>query len=591
MRWRLFLSSRTFGVLAVVVAVVMATGQAMAAGSPRVGGSVSASVVAGQPPSAAGAVVSVTPARVADSRVNQQIPGAVPALGTAGVQVTGQGGVPASGVATVVLNVTVVSPQTAGYITVWPFGIDRTNTSNLNFQAGQNIPNTVIVPVGQDGKIQLFNGSDGTVHLIVDVSGYTLSGTPTVPGAVVSVTPARIADSRTAQQIPGAVPALGTAGVQVTGQGGVPASGVAAVVLNVTVVSPQTAGYITVWPSWVTRTNTSNLNFQAGRNIPNTVIVPVGQDGKIQLFNGSAGTVHLLADVTGYTLAGDDPLTMLRFGASTPGGPLAWQELSTVAQLAGEWPSIEMSYKDFAQPAPIAELDAVTGRGAQPVITWEPWLWDGGVNQPAYSLSRIAAGDHDGYLRTWADALRAWGHPVTVRFGPEMNGWWYPWDEGVNGNAAGSFLTAWRHVHDVFTAAGANNVSWMWSPNVPTGGSVPLAGLYPGAGYVDVVALVGYNWGTSASWSAWTTPDALFGPGLTQLRSITPGKPIVIAETASAEAGGSKPDWIRDLVSYLDAQPDVTGFIWFQQVKETDWRFNSSAASAAAFSAALAARR
>jgi len=120
---------------------------------------------------------------------------------------------------------------------------------------------------------------------------------------------------------------------------------------------------------------------------------------------------------------------------------------------------------------------------------------------------------------------------------------------------------------------------------------VPLAGLYPGAGYVDVVALVGYNWGTSASWSAWTTPDALFGPGLTQLRSITPGKPIVIAETASAEAGGSKPDWIRDLVSYLDAQPDVTGFIWFQQVKETDWRFNSSAASAAAFSAALAARR
>jgi hypothetical protein len=151
--------------------------------------------------------------------------------------------------------------------------------------------------------------------------------------------------------------------VQVTGQDGVPASGVAAVVLNVTVVSPQAAGYLTVWPSWITRTDTSNLNLQAGQNIPNTVIVPVGQDGKIQLFNGSAGTVNLLADVTGYTLAGDDPLTMLQFGVSTPGGPLAWQELSTVvAQLAGEWPSIEMSYKDFAQPRP----DRRTRRGDGP---------------------------------------------------------------------------------------------------------------------------------------------------------------------------------------------------------------------------------
>jgi hypothetical protein len=121
-------------------------------------------------------VVSVTPARVADSRTNQQITGAVPAMGTATVQVTGQGGVPAGNVAAVVLNVTVVSPQTAGYITVWPFGIDKTNTSNLNFQAGQNIPNTVIVPVGTGGKIQLFNGSAGSAHLLVDVTGYTLTG-------------------------------------------------------------------------------------------------------------------------------------------------------------------------------------------------------------------------------------------------------------------------------------------------------------------------------------------------------------------------------------------------------------------------------
>src|SRR5664279_1104577 len=141
-----------FGVVA-AVAVSMTAGPAASAGTVPIHPASAVAAVAAAP-SVAGAVMSVTPARVADSRVNQQITGAVPAMGTATVQVTGQGGVPAGNVAAVVLNVTVVSPQTAGYITVWPFGIEKTNTSNLNFQAGQNIPNTVIVPVGTGGKIQ-----------------------------------------------------------------------------------------------------------------------------------------------------------------------------------------------------------------------------------------------------------------------------------------------------------------------------------------------------------------------------------------------------------------------------------------------------
>ena len=128
-------------------------------------------------PSAPGAVVSVTPARIADSLSKQQIRGAVPAHGTVTVQVTGKGRIPATGVSAVLLNVTAVAPQKAGYVTVWPAGIPRTGTSNLNFQAGQTIPNTVIVKVGTGGRIQLYNGSTGTVHLLVDVTGYTLAGT------------------------------------------------------------------------------------------------------------------------------------------------------------------------------------------------------------------------------------------------------------------------------------------------------------------------------------------------------------------------------------------------------------------------------
>ena len=281
----------------------------------------------------------------------------------------------------------------------------------------------------------------------------------------------------------------------------------------------------------------------------------------------------------------------LRFGVSTPGGPLASAELDAVATLVNESPSIVLSYKDFSQAAPIADLNAVDARGATSLVTWEPWLWSGnGANQPAYSLDRIAAGDFDAYISQWGTALASWGKPVMLRFAHEMNGNWYPWAESANGNGPGDYVAAWRHVHDVVAATGATNVQWVWAPNVPYWGSTPLAGLYPGAGYVDVVALDGYNWGTSQGWSSWTSPSALFGDGLSQLRSLAPGKQILVTETASAEAGGSKADWNTALVSYLNAQPDVTGFVWFHHNKEVDWRINSTTASANALTAALAAR-
>lgn len=281
----------------------------------------------------------------------------------------------------------------------------------------------------------------------------------------------------------------------------------------------------------------------------------------------------------------------LRFGAGTAGGPLAGAELDEVAVLAGEAPSSVLFYKDFVQPAPITEMNAVRARGAVPLVTWEPWAWGGGVNQPAYSLDRITAGDFDAHIAQWGRALASWGYPVQLRFAHEMNGDWYPWAESVNGNQPGDYVQAWRHVHDVVEAQGASNVSWVWSPNVPYYGSTDLAGLYPGAGYVDIVALDGYNWGTSASWSGWISPQDLFAPGIAQLRGLAPGLPILIAETASTEAGGDKAAWNTQLVSYLAAQPDVMGFVWFHIQKETDWRINSSATSAAALKNALQVRR
>lgn len=252
---------------------------------------------------AAGSVLPVFPVRIADSRVGQQIQGPVGALGTQDVQVSGQGGVPSGGVAAVIATIAAVDPEQAGHLTVWQGGIARPDTSNLNFQAGRTIANTMVLPLGADGKIRVFNGSYGGVQLIVDVNGYIRAGTPTTAGTIATVTPARVADSRVRWQIPGAVPAAATAAVKVTGIGGIPANGAAAVVATVTVVAPRAAGHATVWPTGAPRPGTSNLNFAAGQTVAATVIVPVGPDGQIQVLNGSAGAADVIVDVTGYTIA------------------------------------------------------------------------------------------------------------------------------------------------------------------------------------------------------------------------------------------------------------------------------------------------
>ena len=139
-------------------------------------------------PSVPGAFVSVDPSRVLDTRVgNGASQSAVAAYGTVDLQVTGRGGVPASGVAAVVVNVTVTAPSAGGFLTVYPSGTSQPTASNLNFTAGQSVPNLVTVKVGTGGKVKLTNNSGGTAHLIADVAGYYLAGTPTVPGAFVSL--------------------------------------------------------------------------------------------------------------------------------------------------------------------------------------------------------------------------------------------------------------------------------------------------------------------------------------------------------------------------------------------------------------------
>ncbi len=246
------------------------------------------------------------PARLLDTRAGGQTVdglaaggGRVAAAATIEVTVAGRGGVPATGVAAVAINVTAVDPSASGYVTVWPTGAARPNASNLNFVAGQTVPNLVVVAVGSGGRISLFNAA-GTTDLLVDVQSWFPDD-----GSFGGVVPARLLDSRPGgQTVDGLFAGVGrvqSAGVDigVLGRAGVPASGVAAVVVNVTVVAPSDAGFVTVRPAGALAPNASNLNFSAGQTVPNLAVVPVGLFGAISL-SVSSGSTHLLVDVQGW---------------------------------------------------------------------------------------------------------------------------------------------------------------------------------------------------------------------------------------------------------------------------------------------------
>ncbi|MDN4612561.1 glycoside hydrolase family 26 protein [Arthrobacter burdickii] len=317
-----------------------------------------------------------------------------------------------------------------------------------------------------------------------------------------------------------------------------------------------------------------------------------GQEGACGNADGGPTAVGALPAPSGPGLAGLPAISGKRpaFGIATEGGfglPGQWDE---VAIALGESPSLIMAYSNFTEPVPWAGLEAVAARGATPVVTWEPWDPATGPDQTRFALSTITAGHHDAYLQQWAGALRAYGKPVLLRFAHEMNSPWYPWGADTNGNAPADYVDAWRHVHDLFADAGATNVSWVWNPEAPACDSLPLKAFYPGDGYVDVVALDAYNWGTTRENEAWRSARELFAEGLRQLREVAPGIPIVIGETASTESGGSKAEWAEGLVAYLAAQPDVQAFIWFDYRKESDWRIDSSDASRDALRSALSAR-
>lgn len=277
------------------------------------------------------------------------------------------------------------------------------------------------------------------------------------------------------------------------------------------------------------------------------------------------------------------------FVSPTPADTYA--PVNSFAYATGGQPRVVMWYQSWTDPY-IANfqtpwMNSVIAHGSQPMITWEPWV------SGSRPLAQIANGRYDAYIRRFARASAAWGKPYYLRFAHEMNGNWYPWSPGVRGNTASDYVRAWRRVHAIFAQEGASNVKWVWSPNEKYPGSTPFANVYPGSAYVDLVGIDGYNWGSTRS-SGWRTFTAIFGRSYDELtRSVAPGKPIIIAETGSAEAGGDKAAWIRSAyASEIPSRfPLLRGVLWFNENRETDWRVNSSGAALMAYRQVIAAAR
>jgi Glycosyl hydrolase family 26 len=281
--------------------------------------------------------------------------------------------------------------------------------------------------------------------------------------------------------------------------------------------------------------------------------------------------------------------------------PWDMSAVSSFEQMAGKAASVINFSSPFADcarnpcdyyPFPEDSMERIRDHGSIPFFSWASQSTPATLNQPNFQLSDVIEGHHDAYIRKWAEAARDWGHPFFLRFNWEMNGNWFAWQEGVNGNQPGESVTAWRHVHDIFTEVGATNVTWVWCPNVDPGGKMTdLASLYPGDQYVDWTGLDGYNWGTNpAHPDKWRSFDQLYRSTYDEITtSIAPGKPLMISEIGSTEYGGSKAEWIADAIESVTTEyPQVRGLLWFEKHDDgMDWPIETSSSSAAAFAAGI----
>jgi glycosyl hydrolase family 26 len=292
----------------------------------------------------------------------------------------------------------------------------------------------------------------------------------------------------------------------------------------------------------------------------------------------AAAAVCLLA-VTGCLtpLTSPQPLTPVPAPASPligvyePGAPGSWSQVTEFTNATGVKPRIVVYYSSWQEPFSTSFAQAAWDHHAYVLDQIQP---------NRVRLASIAAGGSDAYLRSYADAIVAFGHPVILSFGHEMNGTWYSWGYGRTSPA--TFVAAWRHIVRVFRAAGAANVTWLWTVNSIRGAASSLSRWWPGAAWVDWTGIDGYYF------RATDTFGSVFGSTIAAIRTIS-SAPLLIAETAVGTTP-NRESQIDALFAGVRAER-LAGVVWFDKAQHAgvyhqNWRLEDDPSALAAFTAA-----
>lgn len=261
-------------------------------------------------------------------------------------------------------------------------------------------------------------------------------------------------------------------------------------------------------------------------------------------------------------------------GVYEPAAPNGWSQIAQFADATQVHPKIVAYYSSWNSPFNSSFARAAWQHHAFALVQLQP---------NDVTLTSIANGGSDAYLRSYARDVVAFGHPVILSFGHEMNGDWYSWGYGHASPAA--FVAAWRHIVRLFRAAGAGNVTWLWTVNSVGGASSALRQWWPGSAWVNWTGIDGYFYGPA------DTFDSVLGSTIADIRAISDA-PLLIAETAV----GTTTDRESQIDGLLAGIHDehLAGVIWFDVAQHDglyhqNWRLEDDPAALAAFTKAVAA--
>ena len=236
-----------------------------------------------------------------------------------------------------------------------------------------------------------------------------------------------------------------------------------------------------------------------------------------------------------------------------------------------ESPTLAMYYQDWESRADFdtSFMNKIARQGAIPIVTWEPFVAhqpDAALNTPLAPQERITSEEYDTHIRRWAEGAKSYGKPFFLRFAHEMNGNWYPWGDH-DGNSSQSYINMWRHVHDIFSEVGAENVIWVWSPNNTNqfGNTDTVLSYYPGDEYVDWVGYSAFNWGSSnQSGFIWRDFESISLEIYTKLSSLN--KPIMVAEMSSVpDTQNGKRLWFDQALRRITTFKHIKALVMFDQ--------------------------